>query len=100
MKTTIEKSSTGIRRWVAYDDKGQQVASIMLSHDGEVEWVGTRKGHERQGLATALWKHLVATGEKPRHSACRWPAGDRWARKVGGDLPPIHTLPCAKCGTV
>lgn len=100
MANRIVKTSAGARRWVMLDSTGQQIASVMLAHDGEVEWIGTRHGYERRGLATALWEYLVHTGEKPKHSACRWPAGDRWARKVGGELPPLHSLPCAACGTV
>lgn len=74
-----------------------QVGMLMLADDGEVQWVGVHKAHRRTGVATALWDAARAAGLDPRHSGCREPEGTLWARSVGGDLPRLHTLPCARC---
>jgi len=84
-------------KWTIEVDGGW-VAMIRLYPSGEVEWVGTRPNYQRKGFATLLWNHLVKAGVNPKHSACRLLEGDRWARKVGGELPPLHTVPCDKCG--
>lgn len=76
---------------------GKQIGSLVLDTDGEIAWVGIRREHRRKGLARALLTHATALGYAPRHSPCRSPEGDAWARSVGGILPPLHSLPCARC---
>lgn len=89
----LTKGSTGIRAYVG----SQQIASLILYPTGEIAWVGVRKAYRRQGIARALFRHALAAGYRPRHSPCRSPEGDAWARSVGGILPPLHSLPCATC---
>lgn len=43
------------------------------------------KGH---GVGTGMWEYAHAAGLKPKHSAERTEEGERWAKHVGGDLPP------------
>jgi hypothetical protein len=67
---------------------------------GKMEWtakevknVETYPGHQRQGVATALWHegHRLASENPrvpaPKHSADRTTAGNEWAKSVGGRLP-------------
>jgi hypothetical protein len=58
---------------------------------------GKEGGHEvhdinalfpRTGVGTKMWEAAKDAGLDPRHSAQRTDVGDRWARRVGGDLPP------------
>ena len=42
------------------------------------------KGH---GVGTAIYRYAQQQGLDPRHSSERTPDGDRWATKMGGNLP-------------
>lgn len=46
--------------------------------------------YPRTGIATGLYKQAENMGYKIRHSDMRTDAGDAWAHKVGGDIPPRH----------
>lgn len=88
------------RAWKIVDKRTHVTcAFIMLKPSGEVEMISTHSEHRRKGLATLLWNFLVEAGQNPKHSACRFPDGDAWARTVGGYLPPLHALPCHECFT-
>ena len=67
---------------------------------GVLEWnrrhvtsLAVRPEHQRQGIATQMWKHANAAANtyqkvpRPKHSSDRTDAGDAWARKIGGPLP-------------
>ena len=43
---------------------------------------------QRKGVATRLWRHAHESGLSPQHSSERTDAGDAWAKKVGGEIPP------------
>lgn len=89
---------TGKRIFHLFVD-GVKVSTAQLELDGEVAWICTYGKHTRKGYATYLWNYMVESGESPKHSPCRLIDGDRWARKVGGVLPPLHSIPCKKCGS-
>lgn len=78
------------RTWTLLDGD-KELSRIMIDHDGMVQWVGTKPGHRRKGYARQLWDHLVASGIDPKHSAQRYPDGDKWAHAVGGYVPPLDT---------
>ena len=63
---------------------------------GELNWYGTtgtihhihvEEKHGRRGLATAMWNMGQEAPRRPKHSRDRTAMGDKWARKVGGQLP-------------
>jgi len=92
METTrIEKRGT--RTWTVVNEDGESLSTLMLTPDGEVEWIGTLPRYRRKGYARALWEHVKAQGITPRHSDSRSREGTAWALAVGGDLPPL-----ASCG--
>lgn len=97
MEFTKQVSPMG-KRTFYLSDGGHSVARAILLETGEVEWICTFSQYQRKGYATALWNWMVEQGEEPKHSPCRLIEGDRWARKVGGELPPLHKIPCKKCG--
>lgn len=88
------------RGWALHfadSDDPTTLAFITLKPSGEVDMVTTHSKYRRAGFASILWRYLVAKGERPMHSPCRYPDGDVWARAVGGHLPPLHALPCREC---
>ena len=61
---------------------------------GEIKDVLVQGGHEGKGLATQMYHIAKATSKSqslpsPKHSATRTQAGDAWAKKVGGVIPPL-----------
>lgn len=93
----VQRSMRGEKRHFDGFVDGVRVVNCTLLPSGEVEWICTFAQFQRRGYASALWRWMVAQGEEPMHSRCRLPEGDRWARKVGGIVPPLHSLPCAAC---
>jgi GNAT superfamily N-acetyltransferase len=60
---------------------------------GEIRGLYVEKEHQRQGIATSMYRHAgevagqtrgVAT---PKHSPDRTDSGEAWARSLGGRLP-------------
>lgn len=100
MERVVQRLETpmGMRVFHLFVD-GVKVSTAQLEMSGEVAWICTYGKHLRRGYATYLWNWMVSTGEEPKHSPCRLIEGDRWARKVGGELPPLHKIPCNKCGS-
>lgn len=50
----------------------------------------TRPGHERRGIATALFREAQRHDPDLEHSEVRTEKGDAWARKTGDPLPKYH----------
>ena len=73
----------------------QKVASFVWDRDsGEILGVDVIESLRRKGIATAMWDRAHREAEKreltyPEHSAKRTTEGDRWAKSVGGHLPPL-----------
>jgi GNAT superfamily N-acetyltransferase len=71
-----------------------EIAHLHLSkHNGllggrVVLEVQTAAPFQRKGIATKLWNYAEDNGLNPLHSTTRTTAGDAWAKKVGGYLPP------------
>lgn len=79
---------------LALHPKGQattegRYAGSMTWHPGSHEITGVHvdEQHQRQGVATEMWKMGQDLRPRPKHSADRTNAGDAWARSVGGRLP-------------
>ena len=78
-----------------HPETGEQIGNMAWDDtDGEVARLNVHPGHRRRGVATALWNeaHRRASSENfvpPAHSSRRSKAGDAWAKKVGGELPPL-----------
>lgn len=71
-----------------YGRIGEMALSMFPDEQGrrEVRDVGALlKGH---GVGTGMWRYAQEAGLNPKHSAERTDEGDRWARHVGGELPP------------
>ena len=71
------------------------LSNLTIGREGHVSGVETHPKHQREGLATKLWniaKHHSETTPgvpTPKHSTSRTRKGDAWAKKVGGDVPPV-----------
>lgn len=71
------------------------LSNMVTDHDGEVSAVETDPKQRRQGHATELWHAAIQHAETtpgvptPQHSRSRTRAGDAWAKKVGGEVPPV-----------
>lgn len=72
-------------------EPGKKLSVLQTDHEGKVLSIQTHPDHLREGHATALWNHATrlanATRPAPKHSEKRTVAGDRWAKKIGGELP-------------
>ncbi|MEU7611132.1 hypothetical protein [Micromonospora sp. NPDC049204] len=70
---------------------------------GTVLDVFTVEGFRRLGVARSLWSHACATATaehwafQPRHSASRTPEGERYAKAVGGFVPPLASARYVEC---
>ena len=77
---------------VAEHPKFGRVGEMHLSIDPDEH--GNREIHDvgvlfqRRGIGTGLYNHAVEAGLNPVHSPKRTEAGDAWAHKVGGVIPP------------
>lgn len=59
----------------------------------EVGDISVKGSHQRQGIASQLWKQAQkATKGNIRHSSNRTAAGDAFARAVGGNVPARSAL--------
>ena len=67
------------------------VGEMVPLPSGEVGNIEVKKPFRRLGVATRLWEAAHDAGATLTHSPLRTPAGDRWAKSVGGDLPPKMT---------
>jgi len=61
---------------------------------GEIKDILVQGNHGGKGLATQMYRIAQGTSRSeglphPEHSPDRTEAGDAWARKVGGALPPL-----------
>jgi hypothetical protein len=74
---------------------GKYLSNMVLNREGKVDAVETHPKHRRQGLATKLWHEAQSHSEEypgvpaPKHSTSRTRAGDAWAKKIGGEVPPV-----------
>jgi GNAT superfamily N-acetyltransferase len=80
--------------FVLSDKHSSQIISNMtLDTEGKVSGVETHPKYQRQGLATKLWNYAAKRGDMgiptPQHSTIRTEAGDKWAHKIGGEVPPL-----------
>jgi GNAT superfamily N-acetyltransferase len=81
---------------------GKYLSNMVLNREGRVDAVETHPKFRRQGLATKLWSEAQQHAEDfpavpaPQHSTSRTRAGDSWAKKVGGDVPPVSRFLSAR----
>ena len=74
---------------------GKHLSNMSIGHEGKVDAVETHPKMRRQGLASELWHAVQQHAETtpgvpaPQHSTSRTRAGDAWAKKVGGEVPPV-----------
>jgi ribosomal protein S18 acetylase RimI-like enzyme len=75
------ESDVGIMQW---GDQGGKITELYVGKD-----------FRRQGVATGMMEHARRIAKEnpnvpePQHNQFRSRAGDAWARKVGGDVPPL-----------
>lgn len=55
---------------------------------GEIWGVEVAQHYRRKGIATAMYKEAKRRNIPIKHSSVRTDAGDAWAKKVGGEVPP------------
>lgn len=76
-------------------DSGGTVARMVWDSEGVVDNLHVDSNLQRRGLATRMWNYAQQLSEQDptippiKHSNRRSKAGDSWARKVGGDIPPL-----------
>lgn len=79
---------------------GKILSNMALDEKGKVQAVETHPKYRRQGLATKLWgiaqENTAQGAPAPVHSPTRTRAGEAWAKKVGGDVPPRGRLLSAR----
>lgn len=83
--------------WYIMSDaqSGKFISNMVLNREGKVDAIETHPKLRRQGLASELWhaaqQHAETTPgvPTPQHGTSRTRAGDAWAKKVGGDVPPV-----------
>ena len=79
--------------YVLSDSKsGQLLSNMTLDRGGEIMGLETHPKYRNQGHASRLWdtanRNSENAGVKPKHSDLMTEAGEGWAKKVGGELPP------------
>ena len=72
---------------------GQPPAVNLVYADNEFRRHRSVGENEQVTAAVVAGRWLFATGLLRRHSEDRTDAGDRWARQVGGELPPRERNP-------
>lgn len=90
----IEHADSSEHEIAAFNKKEKVGRLIWHKDSGEIQDVFVNERLRRRGIATAMWDeaHKVAESRDltyPEHSAKRTTEGDRWARSVGGQLPPL-----------
>lgn len=79
--TKKPESDVGVMNWFK---TGGQVSELFVGRD-----------FRRRGVATGMWNEAQRIAQQdpsvpaPRHNPMRSRAGDKWARSVGGELPPL-----------
>lgn len=70
-------------------ESSRKVGELVWDSKGKVHDIEVRPDRQRNGIGTRMWKHArQATGGRISHSADRTDAGERFARRAGGRLPP------------
>ena len=77
-----------------HSDHGQVGHFYWHPKTGEIKDVLVNGEHEGRGIATQMYKVAQQTSKSeglpaPKHSSKRTKAGDAWAKRVGGHLPPL-----------
>jgi hypothetical protein len=77
-----------------HPDKGQVGHLYWHPDSGEIKDVLVQGEHEGKGLGTQMYKVAQSASKSeglptPEHSPVRTKAGDAWAKKVGGKVPPL-----------
>jgi GNAT superfamily N-acetyltransferase len=79
---------------------GKYLSNMALDEKGKVQAVETHPQYRRQGLAKKLWgiaqENTAQGAPAPQHSSTRTRAGEAWAKKVGGEVPPRGRLLSAR----
>lgn len=68
-------------------ENNSRIGCLVFDYDGFIEDITVSKEYRRKGIATKMWQAGLDGGYKLKHSDRRSPAGDAWAKRVGGDLP-------------
>ena len=83
--TALDKKTGKDVGYFQWADKG---------NSGRIWDIAIHEEHQRKGIATAMYDKADKLAEvsdrriySPEHSETRTPAGDAWAKKVGGSLP-------------
>jgi hypothetical protein len=76
-------------------DNGQRLGHMIWdAQRGHIIRIKVNRDVARKGLGTEMWQtgHAIASEDPsviaPKHSRDRTIAGELWARRVGGELPP------------
>lgn len=89
---TVVRSAAHARGWKFLTSDGTEVGLVYLKHGGEIEWISVAHDHQRQGIATLMWKFLVEHGQQPRHSSVRTYEGNAWASTIGAEVPLVELI--------
>ena len=79
---TLKDTPVTHHHLVAKKEK-KQVGLMQVMHGGEIAHVEVDAAHQRQGIATALWKHAEKLGLNPSHSEVMSDEGEAWAKSLG-----------------
>lgn len=67
----------------------REVGVLVWTSSGKIHDIDVQPDRQRRGIATAMWQQAQqATGGKLHHSQDRTDAGERFARSIGGTIPP------------
>lgn len=84
----VEMASMSLEPTAGREDEGYHDAP---PGSRAVEGIEVHPDYQGQGHATDMWHMAQKLGLNPVHSVDRTLAGDTWARKMGGHLPPLPT---------
>jgi hypothetical protein len=82
-------SVTAIAVGAGIKGRDMEIGTLNWGPDLKVHHLGVHMDYQRQGVATSMWRlGLLQTGGRLQHAENRTDKGDKFARSVGGELPP------------
>ena len=66
---------------------GAEVGFALFEPSGTLDTMMIDPEHQRKGIGTAIWNAAKTMGLKVAHSSIRTPAGDKFAKAMGGYRP-------------
>lgn len=85
---TIDDGNPNGHHMIEASTGNNRTLGVLTWSNGKIDNVSVKPKWERQGMATQMYQKALEITPRLRHSANRTDAGEGWAQKVGGIIPP------------